>query len=520
MAKKTGNHGPSVGSVEYKKKDYVSSLIVWDKIDDVCAGEKAVKAGREKYLPLINPDDNSHENMTRYNQYLLRASFFNATGRTLDGLLGMVFKNDPIVEFSSEMKFLENDVDGAGTLLNQQARFVTSENIKKGRIGLFTDYPAIEGEISIGKQEEIKPFIKAIPARNIVNWKVKEGKGKKYLSLVVIKEEYEKDEQQTGDYFSENIGIRYRVLRLVSGNSEVADSGKENKKSEENNTEGEYRVEIWEQAEGGFKKTKTYIPKDANGKTWEEIPFIFVGSINNDPEIDPPPLYDLAELNLAHYRNSADYEDSCFFCGQVQPWISGLTEDWRDYLENQGLIIGSRTPVLLPEKGSFGFEQANPNTLVGEAMDKKESQMVSLGSRLLQQGQRVKTATEAQGELEEDSSILASISINVSEAYSKSIGWVSRFLSGDNIDPDSNKYELSKKFFDKELDSASLTSIVQAWQSGLLPVADAWNYLKKYDVIDKEKSEESIKDELENDSVLERFLSENNQNESKENNSS
>lgn len=484
-------HGPSVGSVEYEKKEFRASLKTWDKIDDVCAGESAVKAGRESYLPIINPDDKSIENSTRYNQYLARASFFNATGRTLDGLLGMVFKEEPTIEFDSKLLFLIENADGSGTPLNQQARFSTSEIIKKGRLGLFVDYPEEKEEKSIKQKENIYPFIKAINAQKVINWKVKEKEGKLYLSLVVIKEEYDKESDQTGDYFSENIATRYRVLRMV---------------------DGVYKVEIWESKEGGFKLDKSLTPLDANGKIWKEIPFVFVGSVNNDSEIDPPPLYDLAELNLAHYRNSADYEDSCFFCGQVQPWISGLTEEWRDHLEERQIVIGSRAPMLLPENGKFGFEQAAPNTLVGEAMTKKEEQMKSLGSRLLQQGQRIKTATEAEGELEEDSSVLASISINVSEAYSKAIVWITKYLTGEEEKKDTNVFELTKKFFDKEIDSAMLTALVGAWQSGLLPTADAWDYMKKYDVIDSDKSEDEIKDELENDTILEKFLTENKSN--------
>ena len=61
----------------------------------------------------------------------------------------------------------------------------------------------------------------------------------------------------------------------------------------------------------------------------------------------------MAALNLAHYRNSADYEDSVFFNGQPQPWMAGLTEEWRDWLKKEGIVIGSRVILPLPENGSF-----------------------------------------------------------------------------------------------------------------------------------------------------------------------
>ena len=51
------------------------------------------------------------------------------------------------------------------------------------------------------------------------------------------------------------------------------------------------------------------VPRKSNGSTWDVIPFEFIGSVNNDETSDKAPLYDIAEVNIAHYRNSADYED-------------------------------------------------------------------------------------------------------------------------------------------------------------------------------------------------------------------
>jgi hypothetical protein len=62
-------------------------------------------------------------------------------------------------------------------------------------------------------------------------------------------------------------------------------------------------------------------PKRGDGEAWNYIPFTFVGSVNNDETPDLPPLYDLAVLNVAHYRNSADYEESCYMVGQPTPYL-------------------------------------------------------------------------------------------------------------------------------------------------------------------------------------------------------
>lgn len=88
-----------------------------------------------------------------------------------------------------------------------------------------------------------------------------------------------------------------------------------------------------------YAVTSEYQPKPKGKDSWDEIPFTFVGAQNNDPTIDDSPLAALVEINHGHFRNSADYEDSVWFCGQVQPYMTGLDEGWRDHLEKKGVKI-------------------------------------------------------------------------------------------------------------------------------------------------------------------------------------
>ena len=257
--------------------------------------------------------------------------------------------------------------------------------------------------------------------------------------------------------------------------------------------DGVYTVEIWQKRESSWEIVDDSQPLDGNGQPWDIIPFQFVGSKNNDPTVDEAPLADLAIINIAHYRNSADYEDSVFFVGQAQPWISGLTEEWRNHIEKSDLYIGSRTPITLPEGGAFGFAQAQPNTLVKEAMDQKERQMVALGARLIERGNAVKTATEAQSDNESEHSVLSLVAANVSEAYVTALGWAARFMRSEG----EIQYALNQDFAEHRLDAQMLTALVSAWQSGNLPRADLWAQFRKSGLIDPEKDDETVKDELE-----------------------
>jgi hypothetical protein len=462
--------------VTFKRKDFESCEGKWKLVGDVVAGQDAIKSAGDTYLPRPNPTDTSAENKARYEQYLARTVFYNVTGRTLQGLVGAAFRKEPSLEVEPSINYVEDDIDGAGVSIYQQSQMTLKSVLKLGRHALLADYPqtdrpASKADMNSGR---IRATVVSLDADQVINWRVERVGAEYKLVLVVIKEAYE---VVSDDGFGSEEKDQYRVLRL---------------------TDGIYTQEVWRKSskQWSVEEGPTVI-KDGSGSNWDEIPLTFVGSMNNDAAIDDAPLYDLASINVAHYRNSADYEDSAYFTGQAQPWMSGLTVEWRDWLETQGIYIGSRSPILLPEGGQFGIASASPNTLVKEAMDQKENQMIALGARLVTPGTSVKTATEAQGDNETEHSVLSLAVSNVNEAYIKCLEWISRFM---NVSGAAN-YEINTDFIEHKLDPQMLTALIQSWQSGRLPESDLWSQLRKYGVIDPAKTDDEIKGELESASV-------------------
>jgi hypothetical protein len=73
-------------------RDYDATVLQWSPARDALAGEDAVKAAGEKYLPRL--DSQSEE---EYAAYKARASFFGATARTLEESLDLVFRRAPVI---------------------------------------------------------------------------------------------------------------------------------------------------------------------------------------------------------------------------------------------------------------------------------------------------------------------------------------------------------------------------------------------------------------------------------------
>lgn len=462
-----------MANVSYVRDEVAKMKIKWDLIKDCLIGQNAVKAGREKYLPKPNPTDTSEENRKRYDQYVERAVFYNVTQRTHAGLVGQVFQTDPVAELPSLMDPLVEDTDGAGVSLEQQSKKALGEVLAFGRCGLLVDYPNV-GEVA-SRQDlldgKVRPTIILYDPWDIINWRTKTIGAKKLLSLVVIAEQYIVED----DGFEMKTDRQWRVLRL------------------EDET-GVYKVEIWREENGTFQEYEFYYPTDASGNNLREIPFTFIGAVNNDPNVDLSPLYDLATLNIAHYRNSADYEEACYIVGQPTPYLAGLTKDWvEDVLKGQ-VHLGSRAAIPLPQGGTAGLLQANPNTMPKEAMEAKERQMVALGAKLVEQSSVQRTATEARQEEASEVSVLATCAKNVAAAYRMALTWCGVFLGTDQ-EPE---FDLNTDFEIGRMSAQDRAQLIAEWQAGAIAFEEMRFNLRRANVayLDDEEAKDAIEEEM------------------------
>lgn len=436
--------------VNFTRTEYAELKPRWELVRDCVSGAKAVKKAGDKYLPRPNPEDKSAENKKRYQDYLTRAVFYNVTGRTLRGLVGQVFMTDATINLGARSALMEQDVDGGGVTLLQQARKAVSYGFSYGRAGLLADYPKVEGATTQADLDagNIRPMLQLYAPWDVINWRVELVGGKRKLTLVVISEsetaEDDGFEQKNEDYF--------RVLRLE---------------------DGVYHSQIWywDTAVNDFVMEEDIVPQRSNGQPWNEIPFTFIGAENNDPSPDLPPLYDLAELNIAHFRNSADYEESCYIVGQPTPYFAGLTEQWVKNVLKGSVALGARAAVPLPEGGSAGLLQAQANSMPKEAMEAKEAQMLALGAKLVKDGQVQRTATEAEMENSSSNSVLSAVSANVSSAYTTALKWAAEFV-GDEYSAEDYGLKLPTKFSIQVLPAADLQAIIAAWQGGAIAYSE------------------------------------------------
>jgi hypothetical protein len=462
-------------AVSYKRKELVEAEKRYSVIRDCLAGEITIKARGTQYLPVPNADEVDSAS-ARYIAYRLRATFYGVTKRTLDGLCGQIFVREPVIELEPQLQFLIDDVDGAGVSLVQQAKEAVQLVLAYGRCGLLCDYPAVDGAATKAQIDsgEVRPTIALYAPWHILNWRTRRRGAKTLLCLVVLEECYLEDT----DAFESKEVKRWRVLRLVN-----------------NGATDMYVVELWEGTASAAAPISRAIPLDYTGNPFTEIPFLFAGAVNNDDKIDDAPMYDIASLNIAHYRNSADYEESAFMVGQPTPVLSGLSEDWVKNVLKGKVHLGSRGAITLPPNASAELLQASPNTLPFEAMQHKEKQMVALGARLVEQRSVVRTASEANIDQASESSVLASTAKNVATAITHALKVAASFIGAST---DKLSFSLNTDFDIATMSSEDRRQLIDEWQAGAVSWGEVRTNLRKSGIatLSDEEARSIIDEEL------------------------
>ena len=474
--------------------EYDASAADWLRARDVLAGGDAVKAAGERYLPRL--DSQTDEDFTAYRD---RASFFNATARTADGYIGLIFRRPPFVKIpegssgrtssgvGKALAQFVNDADMLGTSLYGYTKTVVNEVIAVGRAGTLMDW---EGEF------ENRVYASLYTAEQIINWRVERVNGRNVPTLVVLKEIGVRESgMRQSDEFVDELVDQIRVLKLVPGYEAGDASGR---------VEYHYQVEVWQDLAddhrlGNSVSTKRSYKKRGSKAEWvlverkiplrlgrplPLIPFVFHGPRHSLPAVGKLPLGDIITINLDHYRLDADYKHGLHYTALPTAWVSGFDK-------SSLLRIGSSTAWFAETPGATaGFLEFTGQglTTFERAMDRDERLMAVLGSRLLEDQKKVgETAEAIQLRQGGENSILGNISTNVSESLTQVLRWAYWWNSTEDIPErvtDSEALlELNTDFSMKGMDSLELQAVVAAWQAGAISQDSMLELFRKGEIL-------------------------------------
>ncbi|SEP80547.1 protein of unknown function [Treponema bryantii] len=441
----------------------------WEKCRDAVGGETYIKYRKERYLPRASGMDDAD-----YNAYIMRAQFFNATGRTLDGLSGMINRKPIITQIPDGFeKYLEN-VDGKGHSLNQFCSETVKDFLTTAWGGVLVDMPKMENVRSQKDFEDanLSAYMTYYKAESIINWHWASDGRKQYLDFVIFRE---KTEVVKADFTLEQRN-NYRVCKI-----------------DEN---GYYVQILYNDRDVVIDKVEPKI----KGKRFNYIPFYFLSTSDYPQE---PILEDLINVNLSHYRKSADYENGLHWTGVPTPWTQGA--DVPTVLVNgvevasEPLKLGGSVVQNLPAGASMQYLEFSGSgcNQLANAMNADEERMAILGARIISQERKgVESAETARIHRAGENSILADIANNFSIVFTKLLKIYLEWSSSKEVPEDKHQVIFNTDYDVSALSASDLAQYVAAWQQGAISKKTMFRNLQEGEIIASDKTFEEEQAEI------------------------
>lgn len=479
----------------YVHRELIEALPYYQVVHDCLQGELVIKWRRERYLPRASRDDRSIEATDRYETILADAVYYNVVAAHTEFMTGQVFMRPPSIEVPDQLKAVVDDVDGTGMSLEQLSRHLVWDLVAFSRFGLFVDYPAMDQGTTRYELDSgiVSPTLIRYRPWQVANWRTERRNGKEVLVLVVLQE----IGNTTNDGFDHVDYSRVRVLRLNEADeyevlvyrsevlSELVRFGRPDYNyfdsrigtlQQNNLYYTDYLASYPANFLADFRTKSRYTlesqhyPKDSAGMPLKMIPFIFGGARFNTSEVERPGMFDIASVNLGHYRDSSLNQQMLRYTGSGTPWFSGLNKQWIRQVMGGKLALGSTASIKLPTGGSAGMLQGVANSSIREAMQDKWNYMAALGARVLTGSQaQQKSATEFSLETSEFNSGLALIARNVGKAMTQALKFAGQFV-GASKDP---KVDLLTDYGMDRLSPQQRHQLMAEVQGGLLTWTEA-----------------------------------------------
>ncbi|AVI05126.1 hypothetical protein [Vibrio phage VP06] len=352
--KKTETPQLSAREMEHKHKFYTNKIKRWQKNRLVCAGTDAVKEAGTTFLPKLEG-----QSQDEYEAMVLRANFFPGALRALHGTNGMIHAKIPTINFpESKLHYLEN-IGLSGSSISEVSEEITEEQMLQGWVGIFAFYHNLQDT------SELKPFMTAIRAENIWDWRFGVVNGVRQLTYVKFVEYVE--DSSANMFFSQEVPQVTQLWLDKEGHLQHRIA----QKRKGDDTKGEA---VWMQQSAGEVLVR--------GKAVSGVPFRLIGARKMSGRPEEAPIEPIVDVNISHYITSSDLEQGRHFTALPTPYICSASID-----SDKTFRVGGYNCWIIPEnEAKVGMLEYTGQGLLSleKADTEKKWEMAVLGARMLQ----------------------------------------------------------------------------------------------------------------------------------------
>lgn len=446
---------PSTPSKAYLRQDED-----WQTCRDFYAGTRAVHSHAERYLEPFERE--------RPEDYKRRKSVkvYNGFARTVRAMAGMVFQRAPRLGDDVPASILQHweDIDGKGTHGRIFARNAFRDGITVGFNALLVDYPSVPDAERVSLADEqrrnLRPYWVHYRAEDILSVRVDQVGGATVLTQIVLREVTEVPDGA----FGTRERTQYRVLRrdLAAASEAVT-------------------FELWEDRDAGdgrgVRTVRVEGPHVVRGPSEIPVAFFYADEPQGPAEARPP-LLDLAELNVDHYRVTSDRRYSITLACAPTLFVKGIEdEEMGQIAVGPNAAIKTRNPSadarwLEPAGTSFAPTQAE--------LDRIERQMAAVGlAFLMSETRAAETARGKEIDAAAQNSALTLAVDGLEDALEQCLRFHAQYLKL----PDGGSVTLNRDFLQVVLASDMIGQLLAASVAGRLSLDTFLETLKRGNVL-------------------------------------
>lgn len=458
-------------SPDYESQSYRDQLSDVELVRAVHEGTGALRKGGEDYLP-----KHPMEGRKQYDTRVKIALSYNATKRTADGLVGMLFRREPVVsDAPPDIEDDLEDVDLQGRALGVFLRQVAENALLDGHTWLHIEEPKVDQErvrtARMATEAGVRPYWLNITKKQAHNWRFEVRDGRPVLTLFAYRESH----AEPDGAFGEVVRQRVRVLR----EAEVGEDG----------VRSDVRGELWEfrKADGTDRKDR-WVQIDAYNVGVKEIPVVCVYGNRTGTFTSRPPLLDLAYEQVEHYRVRSERQKAMTYAAIAVPYAFG--RDMTDEEGNATVQWGSDGMMLSNDpEATAGIIESRGYGLdaLKEELQEIQARMASLGLQLIARANQAQSAASRQTATEnvlsksEGDAWLQAFATALQDAVNEAL-----LIHGQYRNVESpGTVEVNHDFHDQLIDAGVMKELREFHEAEIIPIEDVWAALQRGEILDE-----------------------------------
>ena len=380
----------------------------------------------------------------------MRAAYYGAVGRSIDGFVGAIVRKPPGIKLPVKMEVFEKDATASGIGLTEFIKKLSCEDLLVGRVGILVDFD----------DDAKRAYLASYTAESITNW----GQ-----DFVVLKESAFL--QDGTDRFALKEIEQYRELSI---------------------DDGIYKVRIWRRKNSDVKgETDDWIVFEEltpakHGVVLKEVPFFWLSCFGQSDKIEKPPLLALVDVALSHYRSSADLEHGRHFTALPTLYVTGVIDT------TSPIHVGAEAAISLSDPNSkVGYAEFSGQGLgsLERALEEKEHMMAVLGGAVFaDQRKGVEAAETARIRTSGETSLLMGIVNSVEETLEAALRKAAEWMNVAVTNEDAIDIAINRDFVDITLDPQTLTALLKSYLSGAISLETFLFSIEKAEMLAPDRS--------------------------------